>query len=59
MAYTFTSFVNTIEEEKIGTNDFTLFQSWVNSERTALETALAGMENMANFTYSSSSESLL
>lgn len=51
MAYTFQGFINTIEENKLGQQDYKMFQNWVNSERVALEQGLAGQENMANFEY--------
>ena len=51
MAFTFRGFMNNLDEQMKGVHDYTLFQSFVNSERGALEEALAGVENMANFQY--------
>ena len=51
MAFTFKGFMNNLDEELKGVHDYTLFQSFVNSERGALEEALVGVENMANFQY--------
>lgn len=51
MAFTFRGFMNNLDEELKGVHDYTLFQSFVNSERGALEEALVGVENMANFQY--------
>jgi len=48
MAFNFEEFIDTVNT---GENDFGLFQNWVNCERVNLELALAGQENMANFSY--------
>lgn len=55
MAYSFFGFINTLEEHKLGQQDYKMFQNWVNSERVALEQGLAGQENMANFEYGTES----
>lgn len=59
MAFHFKGFINTIEGPDLGKHDFTLMQSWVNSERIALEEALSGIENMANFNYGNLESSIL
>ena len=66
LAYSFESFVNTIEpdpmfftdqenreiqEGKYGTKDREQFDDWMNSEKYEMELALGGNENMANFPY--------
>jgi hypothetical protein len=58
MAYSFSGFINTVEEHKLGQQDYKMFQNWVNSERVALEQGLAGQENMANFEYGTESHQL-
>lgn len=57
LSYNFKGFINTIEEDKnYKTNDYELFDSWLNLERFELEIALAGQENMENFQYSHDAE---
>jgi hypothetical protein len=51
MAFNFKGFVNTVEGSDLGKHDYSLMQNWMNSERIALEEALSGVENMANFSY--------
>eukprot|EP00744_Colponema_vietnamica_P008482 GILI01012097.1.p1 GENE.GILI01012097.1~~GILI01012097.1.p1 ORF type:complete len:760 (+),score=148.53 GILI01012097.1:122-2401(+) len=68
MAFTWKGFINTQEPplstdpasppsqaqvERAERERFELFQNWLSSERFAMEQALAGMENMANFSYRS------
>lgn len=51
MSFEERTFVSTVEDlpEKYGTQDREQFDSWLNSERYELESALGGEENMANF----------
>ena len=48
------SFISTLKDvpQTFGTHDVSLFESWLNAEKYELDKALAGDENMANFSYS-------
>jgi hypothetical protein len=53
MAYDVQHFINNVDPltKPFGTNDEIQFNSWNNSEKYELESALGGEENMANFQY--------
>jgi hypothetical protein len=53
MTYDFETFVDTVEDTpaKLGTQDREQFDSWAGLEKYEMELALAGNENMANFSY--------
>lgn len=56
MAYNYQTFVSIVEDNQatFGKQDLELFDSWSGQEKYELEKALAGEENMANFSYSES-----
>lgn len=54
MSFEASEFISTVEPS-LGTNDVSLFENWLNSERVILEQSLAGQENMGNFSYSTES----
>ena len=58
MSFEERTFVSTVDElpDKYGTRDREQFDSWMNSERYELESALGGEENMANFMYQEEEE---
>ncbi len=52
LSYSWPEFVNIMKEDEFYTkHDRVLFDSWLNSERHAMEEGLTGASNMSNFEY--------